>query len=144
MVVDRYTKIVLTVIAVCLVYQCLLSMGNTIEARTQAPSQSPLLKPTVTPVVIVGWGEMTRDGDVSVFRDATLPVPVKLPYSQQSPLSVAVESAPALPPLRLAYDPRRPLPVAINGVRDTSGEWDAINSHVEPQAMGATPGPPRP
>jgi hypothetical protein len=139
MVVDRYTKAVLTVIAVCLVYQCLLPAGKVVEA--QAQPQSPLLPAPAQPVVIVGWGELSRDGEVILSRDATLPVPVKLPYSKQSPLSVAVEST---PPAKLAYGPDHPLPVSINGVQDTSGPWDAIKARVEPQPMGATPGPPRP
>jgi hypothetical protein len=142
MVVDRYTKGVLTVIAVCLVYQCVMSMGKVVEAQQLTrPSVGMLTSWQAQPVVIVGWGEMAWNGEITVntrqrngnsVTDPTPPI--------QRPMPVSVESA---PPLKLTYGADQPLPVSINGVRNTSGAWDAINSHVEPQPMGATPGQPR-
>jgi hypothetical protein len=131
MVVDRYTKGVLTVIAVCLVYQCLLSVGGVVKAEGEGP----------TGVVLLGWGEMGKNGSPFVTRHE---IPVTLQNSRQEPLPVAVQSMPPPQPVTLAYSHERPLPISINGVKNTSGAWDPVNAHIEPQPMGATPGQPRP
>ena len=51
MKIDAYTKAVVTVIALCLVWQCV--NGVTPAALAQAPPQSQTAKPTPTPVMLV-------------------------------------------------------------------------------------------
>ncbi len=155
--VDRYTKGVLTVIAACLLFQCLMAAGKVVDAQQLAAPPGIVLHGPAQPVVIVGSGEMSMQGEIvldthrtptgTTTTDATLPV--RLPYSKQTPLSVAIESSQPLPvalpsTLKLAYSPDHPLPVAINGIKSASGEWESINTRVDPQRMGATPGAPRP
>ena len=76
MVVDRYTKIVLTVIAGCLLWLCVMNTGLGVQAQ-QPPvpaAVGPAREVAPQPVVIVGW---TVNGEVpvrveSMPRDAVL------------------------------------------------------------------------
>ena len=65
---DRYLKGVLTVIAGCLVYLCLV--------LTPWPTASAAAS-EVTPVVIVGWKPWQSDSSPTSFRQEPLPVVVK-------------------------------------------------------------------
>jgi hypothetical protein len=156
-VVDRYTKGVLTVIAGCLLFQCLMAAGKVVDAQPLAAPQATRLPGQAQPVVIVGWGEMSMQGEIALntrrtptgvtVTDTTLQV--RLPYTKEAPLPVAIDPSQPLPivmpsALRLVYSPDHPLPVAINGSRNASREWDPINVNVTSQAMGATPGPAKP
>jgi len=123
MTTDRYTKTVLTIIAACLLFQSVLALDKAVEARQrQAPvpgsPQAGVIELQPQPVVIVGW-----DADALA----------------RQPLPVVVNS-----PVKLVYRADQPLPVAINGIKKAAGQWDPIDARVEPQAMGDTPGRPRP
>ena len=142
MIVDRYTKGVLTVIAGCLLWMCAFWAPGTVQAQQQGARELTAVSHFVQPVVLVGTGAMDSDGKVMVYyaprngrewTDPTVPVrasspvPVSLPYTPANPL-----------PALLGYTPAAPLPVQINGVKKTS-EWEPIRTQVEPE-----PGRPRP
>ena len=105
---DRYTKVVLTVIAGCLLWMCAMGAGPSLAAQRGASLAMP--NATVQPVVVVGTGTLSQDGTVIVSyvrqsdgrlrTDPTLPV--KLPYSAAEPLPVGLAT---------------PLPVEISAVR---------------------------
>jgi len=140
--VDRYTKCVLTVIAACLVWICV--MGTTLPvSAAQQQRQRPLPAANVQPVILVGTGTMDASGAVTVnfvsergrdLTDLTIPVsaaqplPVSLPYSASRPL-----------PTLLTYSPRDPLPVEIASVKKT-GEWEPIRASVEDAPLRRQPG----
>jgi len=69
--------------------------------------------------VIVGWGAIDANGDIHL-----MPLP-------PAPIPVAVASVP------------QPVPVAITGIH-ASGQWDTINTRLEPQPASALPGYPSP
>jgi hypothetical protein len=139
--VDRYTKIVLTIIAVCLLWLSVMTTGRPAQAQSLTPMGS--LPGGVQPVVIVGWGSMDQQGRVALRfisdngvrrTDATLPVradnalPVKLPYSADDPL-----------PTRLNTQDN-PLSVSITAIRRGDGLWDPIRTQVEPANTRDKPG----
>jgi hypothetical protein len=73
---DVYTKLILTVIAICLVWICLRDIS--ISRSTQANAPQPVIvtgvAPNVeTPVVIRGI-ELTDPGSQRLTRDKVLPV----------------------------------------------------------------------
>jgi hypothetical protein len=78
MVIDRYTKVVLTVIAGCLLFQCLMMAGKVVQAQ-EAMDSWTLVPGRAQPVVIV------NKTPVLVDTNRSLPVTVT-----QSPLAVAV------------------------------------------------------
>ncbi len=135
MLVDRYTKIVLTVIAACLLWLCVFSAPGIVLAQ-QRTRETGSWSQQVQPVVLVGIGEMDIDGKVVVRFPATHDgrpwtdptVPVNLPYTAANPM-----------PAHLAYTSASPLPVEINGVRKTT-EWEPIRTKVEPEPGRAKPG----
>ena len=63
MVIDRYTKLVLTVIALCLVWLCAMTAGRPAQAQQLTAMNVP---GGVQPVVIVGWGSMDMQGQVAL------------------------------------------------------------------------------
>jgi hypothetical protein len=141
--IDRYTKAVLSVIAACLLFQSVMVLDKAVEARQQ-PAAQPM-SPAAgqagvppTPVIIVGWDA------VAIARQPPLPVSV----SANRSLPVAITNGGPLPvalsaPVKLAYAPDQPLPVAINGVKRATGQWEALDVHVGSQ-MSPLPGAPRP
>ena len=62
---DVYTKAMLTVIAACLVWLCVMSAGRPLSAQ----QPMPLGTTTVQPVVVVGWGTFDEHGRTSVSMD---------------------------------------------------------------------------
>lgn len=162
MIVDRYTKAVLTVIAGCLLWQCLTTTVHPVAAESLAAQQSPaqqlaplqsgVLATPIQPVVIVGWGEMTSQGRVTlnvkrssngVVSDPTLPV--RLPYTDQNPLPITVPSHDPLPvevraAVRLAYTPDNPLPVGLTTIKKSTDAWDPIPTEVQRQPPTRLPG----
>jgi hypothetical protein len=140
--VDRYTKIVLTVIAACLLWLCATTSARPVEARQ--PTEPGAVPPGVQPVVIVGWGSSDPTGRVTLRMtgdgtarrtDSTVPVradasiPVRLPYSADDPLVV-----------RLSPQQVAPLAVSIAAVQRTGGPWDPIRADVEPAPPRLRPG----
>ena len=68
MVIDRYTKGVLTVIALALVYIGAMLSGRPVSAQsgTTVMSAQQLADTRPQPVVIVGWGTMRSDGQITL------------------------------------------------------------------------------
>src|SRR3954468_3551701 len=103
MAVDRYTKILLTIIAGCLLWMCAMWAPSALQAQQMLTFQNG--NGPAVPVVIVGTGTLGRDGVVTVAYqgDHTVPtVPVTLPYSATNPM-----------PTRLPYTADAPLAVEI-------------------------------
>ena len=145
MTIDRYTKCVLTVIAGCLLWMCVMGSGSPLSAQQR---QRPLTATNVQPVILVGTGTMDAAGTVSVNfasapggRDATDPtVPVSLSYTAATPLPVSLPYSASKPlPAQLAYSPREPLPVEIASVKKT-GEWEPLRAAVEDAPLRPRPG----
>jgi hypothetical protein len=129
MTVDRYTRILLTIIAACLVWLC--AVGLPVPAQAAQPVALANSTGAAVPVVIVGTGSITRAGQLSVIfhgdhSDPTLPV--SLPYTPEHPL-----------PTQLPYTELQPLPAEIAGVRH-GGSWDPLRVAVEDGALRAKPG----
>ena len=143
MMVDRYTKCVLTVIAACLVWICVMGSGLPVSAQARQRAFTAANAVNVQPVILVGTGTMDSAGAVTVnfvsergrdITDLTIPVsaaqplPVSLPYSASRPL-----------PAILSYSPHDPLPVEIASVKKT-GEWEPIRAAVEDAPLRRQPG----
>jgi hypothetical protein len=141
--VDRYTKVVLTVIAACLVWLCAMTTGR--PAQAEQLTQLSALPGGVQPVVVVGWGTMDQEGKVALQfvndngirrTDTNLPVradaplPVSLPYSAENPI-----------PARMFQPPENSLSVQVTGIRRSSDHpWDSIRTQVDPAPVRRTPG----
>jgi hypothetical protein len=112
-IVDRYTKTVLTVIAGCLLWICAMGAGQSVGAQRAEMVNIPNVN--VQPVVVVGTGFLDRQGTVTVnfvdkdgARRTDPTLPVQLPYSSAKPLPVSLPYTPANPlPARLGYATRR-------------------------------------
>lgn len=129
MAVDRYTKTVLTVIAGCLVWMCAMWAPAALSAQQRLTFQNG--NGPAVPVVIVGTGTLDRDGTVTVAFDGrhTVPtVPVTLPYSAANPL-----------PARLPYTPDTPLSVEVASVRK-GATWEPFRVFVEDAPTRPKPG----
>jgi hypothetical protein len=110
MTVDRYTKTLLTIIAVCLLLQTMLALDKIVEARAEARLQSPYQQPGIAAnapqrVIIAGWdaGAIAKAQPLPVTIQQPQPVPVslgtpvRLIYSQDDPLPVRVQDRKSLP-----------------------------------------------
>jgi hypothetical protein len=147
MTTDRYTKVVLTVIAGCLLWMCAMGTAHPLSAQQGAAPENAAIARRVQPVVIVGTGVMDAQGNVVVNfvgrnnRQVTDPtVPVKLPYSPEAPLPVRLPYTTASPlPAQLSYSAGAPLPVEITGIKKTR-EWEPIRTQVENAPLRTTPG----
>lgn len=146
MIIDRYTKCVLTVIAGALLWLCAMSAGSPLAAQSAAALKIP--KAAVQPVILVGTGTLDQDGTVTVNftrqaaaaprTDPTLPV--TLPYTPSKPLAVSLPYTPGSPmPSQLFYSSAAPLPVEIAAVKKT-GEWEPLRARVEDAPTRKTPG----
>jgi hypothetical protein len=143
--IDRYTKCVLTVIAGCLLWICVMGSGSPLAA--QGPFRT-FSNANVQPVVLVGTGTLDQAGTVTVayarqagsqwVTDPT--IPVALPYTAARPLPVGLPYTAANPmPSQLSYTPNAPLPIEIAAVRKT-GEWEPIRARVEDAPTRKLPG----
>jgi hypothetical protein len=129
---DTYTKSILTVIALCLVWLCAMTTGWPVQAQqksTSATADRP------QPVVIVGWGTVDADGRVTLAmsnergqRITDPNIPVKVMTMPPGALDV-----------RLEYSDGRPLPVGITRI-DPVGAWEPIRSAVEGEPARSRPG----
>ena len=134
MIIDRYTRAVLTIIAGCLLWICAMGAGSSLAAQPAASLR--MSNATVQPVVIVGTGTLDQQGTVTVnfIRQPDGPartdptVPVALPYTPAKPM-----------PSQLFYTPEAPLPVQITAVKKT-GEWEPIRAKVEEAPVKPKPG----
>jgi hypothetical protein len=133
--VDRYTKTMLTVIAGCLLWICVMGAGPALQAQRQRdrdrdPEPIPVdlkdIKTVAQPVILVGTGTMDRQGNIQVT------------FNQQesgrrtdSTLSV-----------RLPYSPSNPMAVEISAVKK-AGAWESLRTDVDDVPLRANPGPRR-
>ena len=143
--VDRYTKFVLTVIAGCLLWICVMGSGLPLAAQGRSRT---FPNADVQPVVLVGTGTLDQAGTVTVKfaqgadqRWATDPtVTVALPYSTAKPLPVSLPYSVSNPmPSQLSYTAAAPLPIEIAAVRKT-GDWEPIRASVEDAPTRKLPG----
>jgi hypothetical protein len=137
---DRYTKAVLTVIAGALLYIAAMLSGQPAAAQGALTVTTPgFLAPTKPqPVVVVGWGSVRSDGEVSVqmVREGNV-------SRTESAIPVAVQSSPQRPlSVTLGVSDSHPLPVSLHSVRP-AGVWEPIRVDVEPGPLTARPGPQR-
>jgi hypothetical protein len=129
--IDRYTKVVLTIIAGCLLWICAMGAGPSLSAQ-----RASVITNAVQPVVIVGTGTVDQQGTIVVNyirppdgRVRTDPtIPVTLPYTAADPI-----------PARLMNLPDAPLAVEISSVRKT-GDWEPIRVRVEEAPPRPKPG----
>lgn len=150
MTTDRYTKAVLTVIAGCLMWLCAMGTGRPVQAQQVSNVDGASFAERIQPVLIVGTGSMDAQGKIAVnfvtrsgvqVTDSTLPV--KLPYTQETPLPVRLPYTAGSPmPAQLFYSPGAPLPVEITGIKKTR-DWEPIRAQVEDAPLRRTPGLPR-
>jgi hypothetical protein len=129
MTVDRYTRLVLTVIAGSLLYLCLLQSGWSASAQGLAPAGPNVLQPTKPQaVVIVGWGSLRSDGQVFL---STVKEQNGVVHSDPT-LHMKIEQNPQQPlPVTLGVTPQHPLPVGINTIK-AGAEWEPIRTKSEP------------
>jgi hypothetical protein len=128
---DSYTRGVLTVIALCLLWLCATTAGWPVQARQSTHGiDSP-----VQPVVVVGWGTMDAKGRTMVTM---LPDRSKGLISDPN-IPIKVMSLPAPVDVRLEYSAVKPLPVGLTAV-SPAGEWAPIRSAVEPEPVRPKPG----
>jgi hypothetical protein len=149
MTTDRYTKAVLTVIAACLLWMCVMGTPAPVSAQQGSTTDNAGVAGRVQAVVIVGTGTMDAQGRVAVnfvrhngVQVTDPSVPVKLPYSAEAPLPVRLPYTMSSPlPAQLLYTAGTPLPVAITGIKKTV-DWEPIRTQVEPAPVRGTPGLP--
>ena len=128
---DAYTRVVLTVIAGCLLWLCAMNTGRPLSA--QQPMQ--LAGTTVQPVVVVGWGPFDEHGRASVTmiegrngRQSDPNLPIKVTSMPAGPLSV-----------RMPYTDQAPMPVGITRIKPAA-EWEPIRNAAEPEPTRPKPG----
>ena len=130
--IDGYTKTVLTIIAACLLWLCVMSAGQPVNAQ---PQQQYASLPA-QPVVVVGWGRL----------NPAAPGGIELAWTD----SARKISEPAVPirpgdqkhdPLRVRVDLAAPLPVSLEAVKKgRDGAWDAVRTAAEADSGSRVPG----
>ena len=128
---DLYTRVILTVIAGCLLFMCALMAGRPLSA--QQPLQFSSVRPQ--PVFVVGWGSVDESGNASLTMQ-------REPNGRRSDpvIPIKVMSVPAGPvDVRLPYSDKAPLPVGLTTIKP-AGEWEPIRSAVEPEPTRPRPG----
>ena len=140
MTMDRYTRIVLTVIAGTLLYIALMLSGRAVLSQAATPSARGLLQQAgAQPVVIVGWGSIRSDGQLTITTvkeggglmrtDPTLQV--KVSQLPEQPVAVT-----------LGATREHPVPVGITGIK-AGADWDPIAMKPVAQVLQKTPGFPK-
>ena len=130
---DNYTKLLLTIIALSLLYICALQSGAPLLAQS---ARHAVLNPLpAQPVIVVGYGHLDpkTPGGVDIawlderngIGDPTAPIRVA-EDPRQKPVHVIVESAPRLS-------------VSVDEIRK-GAPWDPIRTEVERQPPQARPG----
>lgn len=127
---DTYTKAVLTVIALCLLYVCAMQSGAPLVAQGARNIMNPL---PAQPVIVVGYGHLDPNapGGVAIawmderkgIGDRTVPVRV---IEAPAEAHVVVDRAPQIS-------------VSLDSVRK-GPQWDPIRTAVERQPAQARPG----
>ena len=134
---DRYTKAVLTVIAIALVY--IAAMLSGVPAAAQGAVRIPverLADSKPQPVVVVGWGSLNASGEI-VLR--TINDARGVAYTDPI-LPVRVQQMPEAPtPVTLGVTAERPLPVGLTAI--VPGQhWEPVRTKVEPAPTRPQPG----
>jgi hypothetical protein len=135
---DTYTKVVLTVIAGCLLWLCAMNTGRPLGAQQNLQ----LGAGTAQPVVIVGWGTIDDKGTASVTMDRTgrRSDPNLLVKLVSQPVDVKLVGVPAAPiDVRLNYTDLAPLPVGVTRIKP-AGDWEPIRQRAEPEPTRPRPG----
>ena len=103
MIVDRYVKAVLTVIAACLVWLCAMGLPERVEAQPRTIDLASL-RTVVQPVILVGTGTLDATGrvDVNFTRTGTVTrtdptVPVTLRRCPSTPVTVRFSNSTGIP-----------------------------------------------
>ena len=135
---DRYTKAVLTVIALALVYIGAMLSGVPASAQGGAVRIPPerLADNKPQPVVVVGWGTLNAKGEIILrtvndargvaYTDPTLPVKVQQMPEAPTPVSLGVTA-------------EHPLPDGLTAV--VPGQhWEPVRTKVEPAPTSPRPG----
>ena len=127
---DAYTKAVLTVIAGCLLWLCVMNTGRPLAAQAGMP-----LAGSVQPVAIVGWGTVDQQGLATLTmiqdragRRSDPNIPVKVIGIPGAPIDV-----------RLNYTDKEPMPVGLTRIKP-AGEWEPIRNAAEPEPTRPKPG----
>jgi len=139
MTMDRYTRIVLTVIAGTLLYIALMLSGRAVLAQAAPSARGLLQQAGAQPVVIVGWGSVRSDGQLTIttVKDAgglmrTDPtLQVKVSQLPEQPLAVT-----------LGATREHPVPVGITEIK-AGADWDPIATKPVAQVLQTTPGFPK-
>ena len=130
---DPYTKLMLTVIALCLLWLCVMTSGLPVQARQDAPFTT---SGPVQAVAIVGWGTVDEKGRVTIARSEDR----RTSSDPNIPVRVIGYPMPARPvDVRLGYTDTEPLPVGLKTVK-RGADWDPIRVEVEPEPPRARPG----
>jgi len=127
--VDRYTRAMLTVIAGCLLWMCVMGAGPALQAQRQRdrerdPEPVPVdlreIKTVAQPVILVGTGTMDRQGNIEVT------------FNQQRRTDATLS-------VRLPYSPSNPMAVEIAAVKK-AGDWDSLRTAVDDAPLRQKPG----
>ena len=141
MQVDRYTKIVLTVIAGCLVWLCAMNTGRPVHAQQFTAATLP---GGVQPVVVVGSGSMDMSGQIVlslIGPEGNTRTEPALPIRANQPLRVDLPYTPDNPlPARVTSTHDNPLPIEIAAIRKNAQGWEPIRTVVEPAPTRGKPG----
>jgi hypothetical protein len=128
--IDAYTKVVLTVIAGCLLWLC-VSGTLTAPVSAQAPAAPQ-------EVILVGVR-----GAVPIFSPPRTAVTVV--YGAETAVPVKPDIEWYARPLPSRVSNAEPLSVRLVGVeRPPMGRWDAVDVNVKPSPKSPTPGRPVP
>jgi hypothetical protein len=129
---DAYTKTLLTIIAACLLWLCVMSAGQPVSAQPQQ-QYSPL---PAQPVVVVGWGRLNpaaRGGIELAWSDSDRKI--------SEPAVPIRPGDPKHDPLRVRVDLPAPLPVSLEAVKKgKDGAWDALRTAAEADSGSRVPG----
>ena len=127
-----YTRVVLTVIAGCLLWLSAMSAGFPVAAQRpglQLPGSSP------QPVVVVGWGTVDEQGRATIAMQDSRTGRRSDP---NLPMTVVGVTAPPID-VKLHYTEQFPLPVGLTRIKP-AGEWEPIRSATEPDKGRPRPG----
>src|SRR5256885_6205488 len=91
---DRYTRIILTIIAAALLYLCALASGDPAHAQGGPIGSLSFGKVSAQPVVVVGWGTVRRDGEVII---TTRQDPATRQFQTDPVMPVKIQDVPEQP-----------------------------------------------
>ena len=129
---DTYTKAVLTVIAACLLWICVMAAGQPLNAQPQQVSALP-----AQPVVVVGWGRLSPSAPGGIEMAWSDPVR----KIAEPAVAIRPSTDPRFAPIPVRVEHPTPLPVSLEAVRKgRDGAWDALRTAPEPDPGSRLPG----